>query len=322
MPEDEDAQPVTSSDEKEVNKEDQGPSADTERKEEGEGEDDKQVTFSSSVKHPVEDIPMPDPKEAEPTEKEQEEVTYRERLGGYLHPRDMRRLVTPFSASNEPDVIVRRHVILLNFDPLRAIIVRDRLLVIVPDGADSLLVSLEQRVRGGVSEVENSIFGAPSDRGSGDENPNDSTHAMHGSERDHAQPKKSLVDRLMMRGSDLVDEMASSLHSRKDDKDRKSSFIPSIIKKSIMSSSHTRKDSELSDGSPKDDGEMDEWDEMQGREWVNLPFELQCVDACLHIVCNLLSQDTSEIQEATLLYIQGIVCGGGSFSDDPLLVIR
>ena len=51
-------------------------------------------------------------------------ITYRERLGGFLHPRDMRRLVTPFSASNEPELIVRRHVMLLNFDPLRAVILR------------------------------------------------------------------------------------------------------------------------------------------------------------------------------------------------------
>lgn len=66
-------------------------------------------------------------------------VTYRERLGGYLHPRDMRRLVFPFSVSNEPELIVRRHVMLLNFDPLRAIVLRDRLLILVPDGADSIL---------------------------------------------------------------------------------------------------------------------------------------------------------------------------------------
>jgi hypothetical protein len=90
-------------------------------------------------------------------------ITYRERLGAYLHPRDMRRLVTPFSTSNEPELIVRRHVMLLNFDPLRAIILRDRLLVLVPDGADSLITKLERRVRGGSSEIENSIFG---DKGS------------------------------------------------------------------------------------------------------------------------------------------------------------
>ena len=88
-----------------------------------------------------------------------DEVTYRERLGGYLHPRDFRRLVTPFSASNEPEVIVRRHVVLLNFDPLRAIILRDRLLVFVPPGADSVLHRLEVRVRGGTLGLQKSIFG-------------------------------------------------------------------------------------------------------------------------------------------------------------------
>ena len=67
----------------------------------------------------------------------------------------MRRLVTPFSSSNEPQLIVRRHVMLLNFDPLRAIVLRDRLLVLVPDGADSILIALEQRVRGGVNEMVN-----------------------------------------------------------------------------------------------------------------------------------------------------------------------
>lgn len=83
----------------------------------------------------------------------------KERLGGYLHPRDMRRLVTPFSSSNEPQLMVRRHVMLLNFDPLRAIVLRDRLLVIVPDGADSILIDLERRVRGGITEMENQVFG-------------------------------------------------------------------------------------------------------------------------------------------------------------------
>lgn len=52
------------------------------------------------------------------------------RLGGWLHPRDMRRLVTPFTTSNEPGIMVRRHVMLLNFDPLRALILSDRLLVL------------------------------------------------------------------------------------------------------------------------------------------------------------------------------------------------
>jgi magnesium transporter len=85
-----------------------------------------------------------------------------QRLGGYLHPRDMRRLVTPFSSSNEPTLMVRRHVMLLNFDPLRAIVLRDRVLVLVPDGADSILITLEKRVRGGLEEMENDVFGSTS----------------------------------------------------------------------------------------------------------------------------------------------------------------
>ena len=85
-----------------------------------------------------------------------------QRLGGYLHPRDMRRLVTPFSSSNEPQLMVRRHVMLLNFDPLRAIVLRDRVLVLVPDGADSILITLEKRVRGGFEEMQNDVFGSSS----------------------------------------------------------------------------------------------------------------------------------------------------------------
>lgn len=88
--------------------------------------------------------------------------TNQQRLGGYLHPRDMRRLVTPFSGSNEPQLIVRRHVMLLNFDPLRAIVLRDRVLVLVPDGADSILITLEKRVRGGFEEMEKDVFGSSS----------------------------------------------------------------------------------------------------------------------------------------------------------------
>ena len=82
-------------------------------------------------------------------------ATYRERLGGYLHPRDMRRLMTPFGTTNEPALIVRRHVMLLNFDPLRAIVLRDRLLVLVPDGSDEILNSLEKRLHRGVNDTKN-----------------------------------------------------------------------------------------------------------------------------------------------------------------------
>jgi len=44
---------------------------------------------------------------------------------------------------------------LLNFDPLRTIILRDRLLVLVPAGADKILIEIENRVRGNIMEVNN-----------------------------------------------------------------------------------------------------------------------------------------------------------------------
>ena len=88
----------------------------------------------------------------------------------------MRRLVTPFSASNEPGLIVRRHVMLLNFDPMRAVILRDRLLVIVPDGADSILAQLEKRVWGGAMEMERSFLGGTT-HGSEDDDMTTSEHS-------------------------------------------------------------------------------------------------------------------------------------------------
>ncbi len=56
--------------------------------------------------------------------------------------RDIRKLTTQFSPTNVPCVVVRRLIIMLNFDPLRAIILPDRLIVLLADGADSILDKL------------------------------------------------------------------------------------------------------------------------------------------------------------------------------------
>mmetsp|Transcript_30145 Transcript_30145/g.96185 ORF Transcript_30145/g.96185 Transcript_30145/m.96185 type:complete len:592 (-) Transcript_30145:333-2108(-) len=64
----------------------------------------------------------------------------------WLHPRDLRKLSVNYSVSNTASIIVRKHVILMNFDPLRAIVLHDRLLLLVPDGADSILLKTESRL--------------------------------------------------------------------------------------------------------------------------------------------------------------------------------
>lgn len=65
-----------------------------------------------------------------------------------LRLRDLRRLDFKFNPVDEPSVLVRRHIVLLLLDDIRALVMADRLILIVPDGADSLLQTLEQHMEG------------------------------------------------------------------------------------------------------------------------------------------------------------------------------
>jgi hypothetical protein len=187
--------------------------------------------------------------------------TYRERLGGYLHPRDMRRLVSPFSASNEPELIVRRHVILCNFDPLRAIILRDRVLVIVPAGADSLLTDLERKVRGGIEEVENSIFG--------EYNMEDPSIRRY--KRKPSGPLQSIVKNVnkalgrtnTSRGTETVPLTKPTV------KATATALLASDRRAMLQRTDANTQFAELDEG---------EWGDIKGEKWKSLPFELQCVD--------------------------------------------
>jgi magnesium transporter len=212
----------------------------------------------------------------------------------------MRRLVTPFSASNEPGLIVRRHAMLLNFDPLRAVILRDRLLVIVPDGADSILVQLEKRVRGGLMEMERSCLGATTHGASDD----DMKYSEHSRSSGHPSAKnrmRKLLSKVPGSGEELP---VSTNHSE----------TPS----ETTEATHQLGD-EYADAAAQAD---DEWNDLQGTEWIDLPFELQCTDAILHTVSAFLTGDTIELQEASLTYIQSILKDQTGSGDDPLTIIR
>ena len=230
----------------------------------------------------------------------EEEVTYRERLGGYLHPRDMRKLVTPFSATNEPELIVRRHVMLLNFDPLRAIVLRDRLLVLVPNGADSMLSHLETRVRGGgLDEVEASVFDRTSVK------------------QPESGAKRSL---LPQKAAQTVVKKAAQMFKK-----RGSSDLPARTSTVSDESSTNETTTAGSQAAPHGHYDMmeSEWNEMTRHEWVNLPFELQCADAVLHVVSNLLAVDTAELQKAIDENIHRLLQSSDHhLSGDPLTVIR
>jgi len=195
---------------------------------------------------------------------------YRERLGGYLHPRDMRRLVTPFSSSNEPQLIVRRHVMLLNFDPLRAIVLRDRLLVLVPDGADSILVALEQRVKGGFVEMEKQVFGSDHDS-------------------DYSKTGKSTATTAGGGGQRL------SRHE--------SNYTLMVTSQNLIGNPPDDTDNTTSEPTEGDTiyvhNDNDEWEDMQRMDWRKISFELQSVDAILHTVIAMLMEDAQKVYDKT-----------------------
>jgi len=76
-----------------------------------------------------------------------ESVTSAPDMVSCLQHRDLRRLDFHYNAEEEPIVIVRRHAVLIAFDPLRAIIMADRMIIIVPPGADSILNTLQEQMR-------------------------------------------------------------------------------------------------------------------------------------------------------------------------------
>jgi magnesium transporter len=225
-------------------------------------------------------------------------ITYRERLGGYLHPRDMRRLVTPFSGSNEPEFIIRRHVLLLNFDPLRAIVLRDRLLVLVPDGADQILETLAKRIKGGLRGMEASVFG--------DEHHSSSLDAgrYYKTASAIAEEIASQAADIAARNEDHLHRMgALTLHSPPvvkflptDSAKCNPSDRPATIS-SFKKHASGESESEGETTAVDDAFDNDEWDDLKGKGWIDLPFELQSVDAVLHTVSGMLTEEANDLQE-------------------------
>lgn len=253
---------------------------------------------------------------------QQQQVTYRERLGGYLHPRDMRRLVTPFSASNEPELIVRRHVMLLNFDPLRAIVLRDRLLVLVPDGADSILESLANRIKGGLQDMEDAVFGTE--------------HHNHSNSNHAAAIHKAVRESPHNRGRSNHKRASDASNSSKSKYKRSSSKSPTRPGRSERRGSG----SGISSDDDDDDDETesidffddDEWGDLQGKEWIDLPFELQSVDAVLHTVSLMLTDEANDLQEYAYMAVEQMLDsnhasamgdgGGGGSGHDVLRSVK
>ena len=210
------------------------------------------------------------------------------------------RLVTPFSATNEPQLIVRRHVMLLNFDPLRAIVLRDRLLVLVPDGADSILILLEKQLKGGVKELEKNVFGEAMNSnhssdsfldgfGRGDSTPGEAGYATKEMSRGEIAEESDAGN----------DRMRTGVSEGDEEREQNAETGPSA---DIVLDHQADRDT-LSK-SPETaildfDVEAEEWKEIDDRHYLDMPFELKAVDAVLSCVASLLSDDVGDLRDST-----------------------
>jgi hypothetical protein len=68
-------------------------------------------------------------------------------IPGSMKARDVRCLDKSFAASHAPLVLVRRGAVLFSLEEVRAMVVHDRCLIFVPDGADSMLSIMMDRLR-------------------------------------------------------------------------------------------------------------------------------------------------------------------------------
>lgn len=199
------------------------------------------------------------------------------RLGGYLHPRDLRKMMTPLSLQNEPEIMVRRHVILLNFDHLKAVVLRDRIMVPVPNGDTTTLIELERRItRGGAD----SLF---------DEDDVDAGEDFGGEKEVHWPPTEK-DDTSAGNTATIAATTTSDVDTKKSSGDH----TDDVIMKQV----------DAVDGLLED---IEEWAEMADQSWVNLPFELQCVDAVLTANVQLISKDISSLTDEIYEIVEKIL---------------
>ena len=175
--------------------------------------------------------------------------------------------------------MVRRHVILCNFDPLRAIVLRDRLLVIVPEGADGLLADLERRVHGGMDEYEKSVFGDTE----GDDGDDDAAGTISTSvQRYTKKPNGPLGTKKMTNAVKNTVKHTANRVKKAIGRNTNHNSAPTPPLTTTPATTSTEKSTTTSSGQSSARGfaqlETSEWEDLQGNDWKELSFELQCVD--------------------------------------------
>jgi len=211
-------------------------------------------------------------------------------------------------------------------------VLRDRLLVIVPDGADSILVSLEKKVRGGIGidEIENQFFG------------DYSSNSSHLSEVVNPVTKEiDYVPTTLVEGLETVNadegtadqtHISKGLEERVDNMDSNTSLGDNPSESdSGISFENGDDDEDIGDGDEVEDCdekdgdsattvyseyelEMDnEWDEFEAKDWIEMTFELQSVDAVLSSVVKMLADDSLSLRKK-IFHVMEELRGDGTSS--------
>ncbi|KAL7453415.1 hypothetical protein ACHAWC_005105, partial [Mediolabrus comicus] len=207
----------------------------------------------------------------------------REQLGTYLQPRDMRELVVPFFSSDEPTMLVRRHVVLMKFDPIRAVVLHDRVLLLhskVTKDVSAHMADELAKILGAdhLTQQEEAIFGEA------DEPPTNS-EVLGGIGWDVWDGSKV---------KEKVDEIGTELNAKA---------------KKFVAKHSAHSTSKGVDGEEEEEETAFEKDELLHSiaQDNSIAFELRAIDAVLHIVVDLMKKDASYVLQRTSNVIDSMV---------------
>ena len=212
-----------------------------------------------------------------------------------FHLRDMRNLLRPQSAVyHPPSFIIRRHVMVLSFDPLRAIILRDRMLMLVPSSSTggisgkefSLMNVCEKRLKGGRYATENDAFEEGIISSITDE--------YYQRRLDHSHKKAiSPVEAVWL--CKLEGDSTTSISAVHSVLQGKTTPAPPAVVDRCSSEQLTEGQLEYKESmQPLLTLLSNEFEHIEERNFLNdIPFELQAVDVFLETVASMLADDVA-----------------------------
>lgn len=204
----------------------------------------------------------------------------REQLGTYLQPRDMRELVVPFFSSDEPTMLVRRHVVLMKFDPIRAVVLHDRVLLLhskVTKDVSAHMADELAKILGAdhLTQQEEAIFGEA-------DAPPTNSEVLGGTGWDIWDGSKV---------KEKVGEIGKELAKAKKFVSKHSLAVDGEEEEEEEEETATEKD-ELLKSIAKDN---------------SIAFELRAIDAVLHILVNLMKKEARYVLQRTSNVLDSMV---------------